>query len=75
VTLPMPVGWMSTLLQHSFHSRNPKLDFRTWGEIFGVLNLDTAYDPSGTFRLLGIDPSQFSLEKTLEPLIKEAFQQ
>jgi len=74
LTLPMPVGWMSALLQHTFHSKNPKLDLRTWGEIFGVLNLDTAYDPSGTFRLLGIDPSRYSPEKTLQPLIKEAFQ-
>jgi nucleoside-diphosphate-sugar epimerase len=72
--LPIPVSWMSTLLRHSFHSKIPKLDLATWGEIFGVLHLDTAYDPFDTFRLLEIDPGQYSLEKTLQPLIQQAFQ-
>jgi nucleoside-diphosphate-sugar epimerase len=75
VTLPIPVGWISAALRHFFHSRNPKWDLRTQGEIFGVLNLDTVYDPFETFLLLGIEPSQYSLEKTLQPLIEEAFQQ
>jgi len=70
-TLPIPVSLLSTLLRHGFHSRNPRLDLRTWGEIFGVLNLDTAYDPSETFSLLGLDPSQYLLEKTLQPLMRE----
>ena len=72
--LPIPVSWMSTLLRHSFHSKNPKLDLATWGEIFGVLHLDTVYDPFDTFRLLDIDPMQYSLGKTLQPLIQQAFQ-
>jgi nucleoside-diphosphate-sugar epimerase len=75
MTLPLPVGWVSAVLQHSFHSKNPRLDWKTWGEIFGVLNLDTAYDPFETFRVLGIDPSQYSLEKTLRPLIRESLRQ
>jgi nucleoside-diphosphate-sugar epimerase len=75
ITLPIPVAWMSAIFQHSFHSRNPKLDCKTWGEIFGVLNLDTAYDPSETFRVLGIDPSRYSREKTLQPLILESLSQ
>jgi nucleoside-diphosphate-sugar epimerase len=74
VTLPVPVALVSALFQLSFHSRNPKLDLPTWGQILGVLNLDTVYDPFETFRLLGIDPSQYSLEKTLLPLIQEALQ-
>ncbi len=75
VTLPMPVSLMSMVLQHCFHSKNPKFDLRTWGEIFGVLDLDTAYDPSETFRILGIDPAQYSMERTLQPLIQQAVQQ
>jgi nucleoside-diphosphate-sugar epimerase len=70
-TLPIPVALMSALLQLSFHSRNPKLDLPTWGQILGVLNLDTAYDPFETFRLLGIDPAEYALEKTLMPLVQE----
>jgi nucleoside-diphosphate-sugar epimerase len=71
VTLPIPVALLSGLLQVSFHSKNPKLDFPTWGQILGVMNLDTAYDPFETFRLLEIDPSEYSLDKTLLPLIQE----
>lgn len=72
--LPIPVSWLSTLLRHSFHSKHPKLDLATWGEIFGVLHMDTVYDPFDTFRLLEIDSAQYSLEKTLQPLIQQAFQ-
>ncbi len=73
-TLPMPVGLLSAVLKHTFHSTNPKFDLKTWGEIFGVLNYDTAYDSSDTFSTLGIDPAQYSMEKTLEPMIRQAFQ-
>jgi len=74
VTLPVPVALMSMLFRLSFHSKNPKLDFPTWGQILGVLNLDSVYDPFETFRLLGIDPAEYSLDKTLLPLIREALQ-
>jgi nucleoside-diphosphate-sugar epimerase len=70
--IPLPVHWMSALLQHTFHSKNPKLDLKTWSEILGVLAMDTVYDPEETFQLLGIDPSQYTPEKTLWPLIAEA---
>jgi nucleoside-diphosphate-sugar epimerase len=70
--LPLPVHWISALLRHTFHSRNPKFDLKTWGEIFGVLAMDTVYDPEETFRLLGIDPSQYAVEKTLRPLFRES---
>lgn len=73
--LPVPAPLMSRLLRHSFHSKNPKLDIATWGEIFGVLHLDTVYDPFETFRMLDIDPTQYSLEKTLHPFMQQAFQQ
>jgi nucleoside-diphosphate-sugar epimerase len=72
VPVPLPVHWLSATLRFAFHSRNPRLDLRTKGEVFGVLSMDTVYDPSETFRLLGIDPAQYSLEKTLEPLIAES---
>jgi len=74
LTLPIPVPLVSRLFRLSFHSRIPKLDLPTWGEILGVLNLDTVYDPFETFRLLEIDPAEYSLEKTLLPLIQEALQ-
>jgi nucleoside-diphosphate-sugar epimerase len=72
IPVPLPVHWMSALLRYTFHSRNPKLDLKTKGEIFGVLAMDTVYDPSETFRLLGIDPAQYSLEKTLQTVIAES---
>jgi len=72
VTSPVPVALMSMLFRLSFHSRNPKLDLGTWGQIFGVLNLDSVYDPFETFCLLGIDPAAYSLDTTLLPLIQEA---
>lgn len=75
MTLPIPVSLFSSLLGCTFHSINPKLDLRTWGEIFGVLALDTAYDPSDTFRDLDIDPAQYSLDRTLLPLIQRTLQQ
>jgi nucleoside-diphosphate-sugar epimerase len=74
VPVPVPAAWISCLLRHSFHSRNPRLDLATWGEIFGVLHLDTEYDPSETFRLLGIDASQYSPDRTLLPVIQEVLQ-
>lgn len=71
MTVPLPVHWLSGALRHSFHSSNPRLDFKTWGEIFGVLNLDTEYDASETFSALGIDRAAYTREKTLEPFIRE----
>lgn len=71
-TLPVPAPLMSALLRHTFHCKNPKYDLRTWGDIFGVFHLDTVYDPFETFRILGIDPSQYALDRTLEPLIRQA---
>jgi nucleoside-diphosphate-sugar epimerase len=70
-TLPVPLILMSTLLRHTFHSANPRFDLLTWGEVLGVMGLDTVYEPSDTFRRLGIDPSQYSPERSLEPVIQE----
>jgi len=74
VTVPLPVPWMSSVFRHSIRSKNPKLDWVTQGEILGFMNLDSVYDPSETFRLLGIDPSQYSRERTLEQVIREGMQ-
>lgn len=71
-TIPIPSTVMSALLRFSFHSTNPKLDLRTWGDIFGVFHLDTEYDPSETFRLLQIDPSRYALDRTLLPFMQQA---
>lgn len=70
--VPLPLRWMSAVLRRSPASRRPGLDLRTRGEILGVLHMDTVYDPGETFGLLGIDPAQWSLERTLVPVIAEA---
>ena len=75
LSLPLPIHWMSALLRCAFHSKNPMLDLKTMGEILGVMACDTVYDPSETYRLLDIDPSQYSIDKTLRPLIAESLQQ
>jgi nucleoside-diphosphate-sugar epimerase len=75
VTVPIPIPLVSRFLRNTFHSRKPRLDLKTWGEVFGILNLDTTYDPFITFRLLEIDPSRYSPSQTLETVIREAFRQ
>lgn len=74
VTMPLPLPWMSAIFRHSIRSKNPRFDLVTQGEILGFMNLDSVYDPSETFSLLGIDPSQYALGRTLEPLIREGLQ-
>jgi nucleoside-diphosphate-sugar epimerase len=74
VPLPLPVHWVSALLKRTWHSKNPKFDLKTWGEIFGVLAMDTVYDPSETLEQLGIDPTRYTVEKTLRPIIRESLQ-
>lgn len=71
-TIPIPSSVMSALLRFSFHSTNPTLDLRTWGDIFGVFHLDTEYDPSETFRLLQMDPSLYAIDRTLIPFMQQA---
>lgn len=71
VTVPLPVPLMSSVFRHSIRSKKPKLDWVTQGEILGFMNLDSVYDPSETFSLLGIDASRYSREHTLEPVIRE----
>ncbi len=72
VPVPLPLPWMSALLRLSPRSRHPRFDLRTQGEIFGVLHMDTVYDPSETFRLLDIDPAGYGIERTLRPVVAEA---
>jgi nucleoside-diphosphate-sugar epimerase len=74
VTVPLPLSPMSTVFRHSIRSTNPRFDWVTQGEILGFMNLDSVYDPSETFSLLGIDPSRYSRERTLEPVIREGLQ-
>ena len=74
LTVPLPLPLMSAVFRHSIRSTNPKLDWVTQGEILGFMDLDSVYDPSETFRLLGIDPSRYSRERTLEPVIQEGLQ-
>lgn len=71
VVIPLPLPWMSAVFRHSIRSTNPKFDLVTQGEILGFMNLDSVYDPSETFSLLGIDPSHYSLDRTLVPVIRE----
>lgn len=71
-TVPIPSSLMSSLLRFAPHSSNPTLDLRTWGDIFGVFHLDTEYDASETFRLLGMDASQYAADRTLLPFMQQA---
>lgn len=75
VTLPVPLTLPSAVLRHSFHAKNPRFDLATLGEVLGVMDLDTVYETSDTFRRLAIDPSQYSVTKTLEPVIQQALLQ
>jgi nucleoside-diphosphate-sugar epimerase len=70
LTLPFPAGPTGAALRLLPRSRSSRLDLRTWGEILGILALDTVYDPSGTFRRLAIDPSRFSRERTWERQVR-----
>lgn len=72
--IPIPAPMMSAIVSCLPHSANPTLDFKTWGDIFGVLHLDTVYDPWETFRMLGIDASRYAMDKTLEPFVRQALQ-
>lgn len=74
-TFPFPLSLPSILLRHSFHAQNPRFDLMTWGEVLGVMDLDTVYETSETFQRLAIDPSKYSPDKTLEPLIRQALEQ
>ncbi len=75
VTLPLPLSMMSTFLRHSIRARNPMFDWVTRGEIFGLMNLDSVYDPFETFNMLGMDTSRYSLERSLEPVIQKGLQE
>jgi nucleoside-diphosphate-sugar epimerase len=70
--VPIPARLASALLKRTFHSRNAALDLKTWGDILGVFDLDTQYDSFETFRLLDIDPEQYSRARTLEPFVQHA---
>jgi nucleoside-diphosphate-sugar epimerase len=72
ITIPVPVAQVGMVLQHLFHSKVARLDLATWGEILCVLNLNTQYDPTQTFKLFDLDPSHFSSLKALEPIIANA---
>lgn len=45
------------------------------GEILGVMAGDIVYDPVETYQLLGIDPSHYTIDKTLLPAIAETLKQ
>jgi nucleoside-diphosphate-sugar epimerase len=72
VPVPLPLPALGALLRRSPRARRPALDLRTRGEILGVLHMDTVYDPTETFALLGIEPGSWSLERTLGPVLAEA---
>jgi nucleoside-diphosphate-sugar epimerase len=74
LTVPIPAPLLGAIFSRTLHSRNPKYDLRTWGDIFGVFHLDTVYDSSETFRLLGIDPARYAREGTIEPFIRQALE-
>jgi hypothetical protein len=63
---------MSALLCSTFGSKNPRLDFKTIGQILGVVAADIVYDPSETYRILGIDAALYEIGKTLIPVVVES---
>lgn len=71
IILPLPLGLISFFLRIKFFSKILKFDFITWGEILDIMNLDTVYDASSTFKLLDIKTSDYSKENTFSKLIKE----
>jgi nucleoside-diphosphate-sugar epimerase len=70
VSLPFPAALAGSLLRILPRSSSPRFDLRTWGEILGILALDTVYEPAETYRLLTIDPSRFSKERTWDRLVR-----
>ena len=70
IAIPFPAGLGGAFLRLFPRAASPRLDLKTWGEILGILALDTVYDPSETFRRLGIDPSRFSRERTWARLVR-----
>lgn len=70
LSLPFPAGAVGAALRLFPRSSSPRLDLRTWGEIFCILALDTVYDTGETYRLLGIDVSLFSRTRTWERLAR-----
>jgi nucleoside-diphosphate-sugar epimerase len=73
LTLPLPLHLISAVFRRSIRTKNPAFDWVTRGEILGLMNLDSVYNPFETFKLLGIDASRYSREKTLEPIIEKGF--
>lgn len=70
VAIPFPAALAGSVLRRFPRARSPRLDLRTWGEILSILAIDTVYDTSGTYRLLGIDPARFSRSRTWERLVR-----
>jgi len=70
VTLPFPAEAAGSVLRRLPRLSSPRFDLRTWGEILCILALDTVYDTSETYRLLGIDVSRFSRARTWERLAR-----
>jgi len=73
--LPLPAHWMSRILCSTFGSGKSWLDFKTRGQILGVVAADIVYDPSDTYRLLEIDSSRYTIDQTLLRVIMEALKQ
>jgi nucleoside-diphosphate-sugar epimerase len=70
ITIPFPAALAGSLVRLFPRSASPRLDLRTWGEILGILALDTVYDPAETYRLLAIDPARFTRARTWERLVR-----
>ncbi len=70
LTLPFPAALAGSALRLLPRFSSPRFDFRTWGEILGILALDTVYDPAETYQRLGMDPSRFSRERTWDRFVR-----
>lgn len=70
ISIPFPAGGGGAVLRHFPRTASPRFDLKTWGEILGILALDTVYDPSETYARLGLDPARFSRERTWDRLVR-----
>ncbi len=69
-TLVVPAAAIGRVLRRGFRSSYAHLDVKTWGEVFGFVGMDVAYDARETYRALGIDPTEFEKDRTLTPFLE-----
>jgi hypothetical protein len=65
--IPVHARGASRLLAHLGGLPGP--DLAALAEVFAVMGMDVRYDAAATFARLGLDPADFSLERTWSPFV------